>query len=53
MLTTLQRGNKVNSIAGTGGLEYLVLQWLTTEAMATETAYKEPKESFTELLLEL
>ena len=25
MLTTLQRGNRVNSIAGTGSLEYLIL----------------------------
>ena len=51
MPTTLQRDNKVNSITSTSGLEHLVLWWLTIEAMSTETAYKELKKSFTELLL--
>jgi hypothetical protein len=51
--TTLQRGNSVNPIVGTGGLEHLVPRWVATEAIATETAYGEPKESFTKLLLEL
>ena len=53
MLTTLQKSNRVNPIASTSGLEHLILQWLATEAMSTKIAYKEPKESFTELLLEL
>ena len=53
MPTTLQRGDRVNPVAGTGGLEHLVPRWLATEAMAAETAYEEPKESFTDLLLEL
>ena len=53
MLTTLQKSDRVNSITGTGGLKHLVLQQLATEAMSTKIAYKEPKESFTKLLLEL
>jgi hypothetical protein len=51
--TFLRRGNGISLVTGTGGLEHLVPRWVAMEAMSTETAYKEPKESFTELLLEL
>ena len=53
MSTSLRRGNRINPVAGTGGLEHLVPRWLAMEAISTETAYEEPKKSFTELLLEL
>ena len=53
MPTTLRKGDRVNPVAGTGGLEHLILWWLATEAMAAKMAYKEPKKSFTNLLLEL
>jgi hypothetical protein len=53
MPTSLQRGDDAYPVAGTGGLELLVPWSVVMEAMATETAFEEPKESFMKLLLEM
>jgi hypothetical protein len=53
MPTSLQQGNNVYSVAGTGGLELLVPWLVVIEAIATETTFKEPKKSFMKLLLEM
>src|SRR5204863_6332061 len=47
------QGGNNDKAAGTGGLEHLVLRWVATEAMSTETAYDEPAESMQDLLITL
>ena len=42
MPMTLLRGDSVNPVIGTRGLEYLVPRWIVAESMATKTAYEEP-----------
>ena len=53
MSSSKRRCDGTNHITGTGGLEHLVPRSLVRAAMASETAYDEPKESLNELLLEL
>jgi hypothetical protein len=44
------RRNDDGTVAGTGGLEHLVLRWVAQEALSTETAYEEPKPPLTDIL---
>jgi hypothetical protein len=53
MLTSLQQDDDTYPVTGTRGLELLVLRSVVIEAMATETTFEEPKESFMKLLLEM
>ena len=53
MSSSKRRYDGTNRITGTGGLEHLVPRSLVRAAMASETAYDEPKESLNELFLEL
>ena len=53
MPSTLRRGDGADPVTGTGGLEHLVLWGVAREAVSTETAYEELKESLIDLLLEL
>ena len=53
MPSTLRRGDEADPVTGTGGLEYLMLQGVAREAASAKMAYKKPKESLIDLLLEL
>ena len=51
--STLRRGDGADPVTGTGGLEHLVPRGVAREAAFAKMAYKKPKESLIELLLEL